>query len=119
MIKVVDTLMFVGDRFLPKLYLRQPRFTYSVFGPFNKHREKIRKFKETDDLGHIYQNKLDKTCFTYDAAYSDSQDLTKRTISDKTLKDKAYEIAINSKYDRYQRGLVNMVYKIFDKKTGS
>ena len=35
------------------------------------------------------------------------------------LKDRAYEIAINPKYDSYQGGLASMVYKIFDKTTGS
>ena len=45
--------------------------------------------------------------------------MAKRTISDKILKDRAYEIAINPKYDGYQRVLANMVYKFFDKKTGS
>ena len=38
------------------------------------------------------------------------------TILDNFLKDKAYEIAINPKYDRYQRGLVSVVYTLFDKK---
>ena len=33
------------------------------------------------------------------------------------MKDRAYEIAINPKYDGYQRGLASMVYKFFDKKT--
>ena len=31
--------------------------------------------------------------------------------------DKAFNIAKNAKYDRYQRGLASMVYKFFDKKT--
>ena len=35
------------------------------------------------------------------------------------MKDGAYEIAINPKYDSYQRGLASMVCKFFDKKTGS
>ena len=35
------------------------------------------------------------------------------------MKDRAYEIAINPKYDGYQRWLANMVYKFFKKKTGS
>ena len=36
------------------------------------------------------------------------------------MKDRAYETAIKSeKYDSYQRGLASMVYKFFDKKTGS
>ena len=62
---------------------------------------------------------MDKACFAHDAAYSDSKVLGKRTISDKILKDGAYEIARNCGYDRYQRALASMVYKFFDKKTGS
>ena len=61
-------------------------------------------------------NELDKACFTHDAAYSDSKDLTKRTISDKNLKNRAFDIAKNPKYDGYQRGLASMVYKFFDSK---
>ena len=41
------------------------------------------------------------------------------SISDKILKDRAYEIARNCIYDGYQRALASMVYKFFDKKTGS
>ena len=33
------------------------------------------------------------------------------------MSDKAFDIAKNPKYDKYQRGLASMVYKIFDKKT--
>ena len=81
---------------------------------FTKHRERIQKFKETGDLNHIDKNELDKACFTHDTAYSDSKDLAKRTISDKILKNKAYEIAINPKYDGHQRRLASMVYKFFN-----
>ena len=47
------------------------------------------------------------------------KDLAKITISDKILKDKAYEIAVNHKYDGYQRALVSIIYKFFDEKTAS
>ena len=40
-----------------------------------------------------------------------------RTEADKVLRDKAYDIASNPKYDGYQRGLASMVYKFFDKKS--
>ena len=43
--------------------------------------------------------------------------MTKRTQSDKVLKDKAFEIANYPKYDGYQRGLASMVYMFFDKKS--
>ena len=46
-----------------------------------------------------------------------NQDLAKRTQSDKVLRDKAFQIANDPKYDGYQRGLASMVYKFFDKKS--
>ena len=45
--------------------------------------------------------------------------MAKRVISNKILKDRAFEIATNCNYDGYQRALASMVYKFFDKKTGS
>ena len=48
-------------------------------------------------------------------AYGDFKDLERRTFSDKILRDKAFNIAKNPKYDGYQRGLASMVYKCFDK----
>ena len=32
------------------------------------------------------------------------------------MRDEAFKIAVDPKYDSYQRGLASMVYKIFDKK---
>ena len=49
-------------------------------------------------------------------AYGDFKDLARRTASDKVLKDIAFNIAKNPKYNGYQRGLAFMVYKLFDKK---
>ena len=52
-------------------------------------------------------------------AEGDFKALNKRTADDKVLPDKAFNIAKDRKYDGYQRGLVSMVYKLFDKKTSS
>ena len=41
--------------------------------------------------------------------------ILKKAASDKILRDKAFNIAKNPKYDGYQRGLASMVYKFFDK----
>ena len=49
-------------------------------------------------------------------AYGDFKDSAKRTSADKVLRDKAFNIAKDTKYDGYQRGLTSMVYKTFDKK---
>ena len=50
-------------------------------------------------------------------AYRDFKDIAGRTASDKVLRDKAFNIAKNSKYDGYQTGLTFIVYKFFDKKS--
>ena len=63
------------------------------------------------DTKCIYKNELDKACFHYDMSYGDFKELAKRTASDKVLKDKAFNIAKNPKYDGYQRDLASMVYK--------
>ena len=51
---------------------------------------------------YIYQNELDKTCFQHDMTYGDFKDLTRRTASDKILRDKTFSIAKNQKYNVYQ-----------------
>ena len=56
--------------------------TYSACWPFTKHRKRIQKFKETGHLKYLYKNESDKPCFAHDAAYSDSKDFAKGTISD-------------------------------------
>ena len=77
----------------------------------------MQKFKGTGDSRYINRNGLDKACFQHDMAYGNFQDLPKRTTSDKVLRDKAFNIAKNVKYDGYQRGLTSIVYKTFDKKS--
>ena len=54
---------------MPEMHLRQPGFTYSASGPPNKNKERIKKFKQTEDSRYIYQNELDKACFQHDMAY--------------------------------------------------
>ena len=114
---VINKFLLVGDKFMPEMHLRQPRFVYSACGPFTRHKERIKEFKRTGDTRYIYRNELDKACFQHDSAYADHKDLINRTEADKVLRDKAYDIASNPEYDGYQRGLASMVYKFFDKKS--
>ena len=115
--EIVNRFLLVGDTFMPEIHLKQPGFTYSASGPFTKNKERIEKFMQTGNTDFIYKNELGKACFQHDIAYGKSKDLIKRTQSDKFLKDKAFEIASNPKYDGYQKGLASMVYKFFDKKS--
>ena len=48
--------------------------------------------------------------------YRDIKNLIRRTSSDKILRDKAFNIAKNPKYDRYQHGLASIVYIFLIKK---
>ena len=79
-----------GDKFMPEMHLKQSGFPYNSCGPFTR---------------------------KHYIAYGKSKDLAKRTQSDKVLRDKAFKIASDPKYDGYQKGLTLIVYKFFDKKS--
>ena len=83
----------------------------------SKIKETIEIFIKTGNTDFIYKNDLDEAFFQHDMAYCKSKDLVRRTQSDKVLRDKAFNIASNPKYDGYQRGLASMVYKFFYKKS--
>ena len=60
---IVNKFLLAGDKFMSERHLKQPGFTYSACGPFTKHKERIQKFKETEDTKYIYRNELDEACF--------------------------------------------------------
>ena len=116
--EIVNKFLLAGDKFMPEMHLKQPGFTYSACGPFTENKERIQKFKETGDKSYIFKNDLDKACFQHDMAYGDFKDIKRRTASDKILRDKAFNIAKNPKYNEFM--LASVVYNFFDKKsTGS
>ena len=112
--KIINKFLLTGDKFMLELHLKQPEFLDSACELFTKYRERTQKIRETGDSKHLYRNELDKACFSHDAAYSDSKDFAKKTISDKTLKNKVYDIVKDRGYGRYEKALVSMVYKFFD-----
>ena len=83
--EIINKFLLADDKFIPKMHLKQPGFTYNASGPFTKNKERIQKFKDTGDTSYIRKNELDKTCFQQDMAYGDFKDLAKRTIADKVL----------------------------------
>ena len=36
---IINKFLLAGDKFMPQMHLRQPRFTYSVCGAFTKNEE--------------------------------------------------------------------------------
>ena len=97
------------------MHLKQPGFTYSVCGLFTKNKERIQNTNKTGNTRYIYKNELDKTFFQLDMAYGDSKDLARRRASDKVLRDKAFNIAKNRKYNVYERDLASMADKVFER----
>ena len=59
--EIVNKFLLAGDKFMPEMHLKQPRFTYSAWGSFTKNKERIQEFKETRHTRYIYKNELDKT----------------------------------------------------------
>ena len=90
--EIVNKFLLAGDKCMPEMHLKELGFTYTACGPITKIL-RIQNFKETGDTDY-------------------------RTASDKVLKDKAFNIAKDSKYDGYQ-SLAAIVYKFFDKSAGS
>ena len=114
--EIITKFSLTGETFMSEMHLRQLGFTYSTFGPFTKNKERIKKFKETGDSRYIYQNELDKVCFQHDMAYGDFKNSNRRTFGDKVLRDKAFNIVKDPKYDGYQRGLASMVLSFLIKR---
>ena len=112
-----NKFLLAGDRFMPEMHLKQPGFTHSACGLFTKNKERIKKFMQNGNTDFIYKKELDKPGFQHDMAYCKSRYLAKRAQSDKVLRDKAFKIVEDPKYDGYQRGLASMVYKFFSKKS--
>ena len=112
---IVNKFLLAGKKFMPEMHLKQPGLTHSACGPFTKNKERIQKFEKTGDISYIHKNELDKACFQHDMAYEDFRDIAITTGFDQVLRDKAFNIAKNSKYDGYQRGLASMICKFLIK----
>ena len=93
--EIVNKFLLAVDKVMSKMRLTQSGFTYSAFGPFTNNKDRTQKFKETGDSRCIYQKELDKVCFQHVMVYEDFKDLTRRTASDKVLRDKASNIIKN------------------------
>ena len=115
--EIVNKVLLAGDKSMPKMHLRQPGFSYTACGTLTKNKERIQKFKETEDSRYIYQKELDKACFQHDMDYGDFKDLPRRTGTDKVLCNKGYNFAKKSEITWNQRGLTSMICKFFHKKT--
>ena len=68
--EIINKFLLAGDKFIPKLNLKQPEFPYSARGLLTKNKERIKKKnKEIGDSRYIYQSKLDKACLQRNLAH--------------------------------------------------
>lgn len=51
--EIANRFLLAGDKFMFEFNSQQPRFTYSVCGPFTKCKKKIKMYKETGNLNHL------------------------------------------------------------------
>ena len=51
--EIVNKFLLAGDKLMPKMYLKEPRFTYGPCSQCLKNKEKMKKFKETGDLKYL------------------------------------------------------------------
>ena len=79
------------------MHLKQSGFTYSACGPFTKNKERIKNLKKQEIQDVLIKTNQIKLVFN-----GDFKDLNKRTVADNILRDKAFNIAKNLKYDGYQ-----------------
>ena len=107
--EVVNKILLAGDKFMPEMHLKQLRHIYSACGSFSKNKERIEKFMQSGNTDYIYKSELAKACFQHDMAYVKSKDLAKRAQLDELLRDKAFKLASDPKYNGFQRGLASMV----------
>ena len=76
--ETVNRFLLEGDKLMPEMHLKQPGFTYTARGLFTENKERIQKFMERVNTNYIHQKK----------------DLTKRTKSDRVLRDKSFELKV-------------------------
>ena len=41
--RIINKFLLAGDKFMPEMHLRQPRFTCSACGPFTKKKKELKK----------------------------------------------------------------------------
>ena len=81
-IKSLTHLYWLETNLYQNLHLKQPGITYSAWRSYTKHRERIQKFTENDNLKQLYRSELEKACFAHNAAYSENKDAAEKTISE-------------------------------------
>ena len=101
--EIVNKLLLPGDKFMPEMHLKQPGFTYSACSLFQKTKKELCRLEI-----QILFTEMSLIRVAFSMIWP---------MENQVLRDKAFKVANDLKYDRYQRGLASMVYKFFEKKS--
>ena len=103
------------------MHLQKPGCVYSAAcAPFKKKMKESKNLKKQQIYDVFVITNEVKLAFNKTWIINktfDFKNSTRRTASDKTQRDNAFDNAKNLKYDEYQRGIGSMVYEFFDKKS--
>ena len=61
--EIVDKFLLTGEKFMPKMDLKQSVFTYSACGPFTKNKERIKNSKKQELQDIFIKTNLIKLVF--------------------------------------------------------
>lgn len=95
---------------MPEKHLRQHRFTYSTSGQFTRNKTRIQKFREKIESRYTYRNEIYKVFVSRIRWHTEiSKIYQEEWVSDKVLRDKAFEISSKSHYSGYQDGITSTI----------
>ena len=61
---IINKFLLAGDKFIPEMHLRQPKFIFSNCRPVKKNKARIQKFMAIGDCRwYIYKNEVHKAFF--------------------------------------------------------
>ena len=113
--EILNRFLLAGDKLMPEMHVKQPGFIYSVCGPFTKIKKELKSLCKMQVQTLFTKMNLIKLVFSMIWLMENQKIQKKRTQSDKVLREKAWKIASDPKYDGYQKEIAS-VFKFFLKK---
>ena len=91
--EIINKFLLAGDKFMPEMTLKQPRFKYSACGSFTKNKGRINNLNKQEIQDMFIKTKQIKLSFQHDVAYGDFKNLNEGTAADKALRDESFNFA--------------------------
>ena len=106
--KIINKISLAGDKFMPEIHLREPGFTYSAVDRLLIKKKEYKNSKKQEI--HDILTKMNQIELAFNMTWLLEILMICLTASHKVLRDKAFNIAKNPKYDSYQWSLAAMIF---------